>query len=188
MKRSGVHAAATRDDLLAIFEEIDGVLLKEKKRCRITAIGGVSIICLGIRERATQDIDIANVDDAVAFQQCCAKRNVKVDIVTIASTVDLAHAPRVKLYEGEALKVESISAEDLLKLKLERFRKQDPEDIYAIIGKAGVSSAAFRSLVNEMLPYFIGNPRELLLSALIVVERMYPEDQEDFKTLLAKFK
>lgn len=77
------------------------------------------------------------------------------------------------------------TAEELLKLKLERFRKQDPEDIYAIIEKAGISYDQFKSIAQEMLLFFIGNPRELLLSALIVVERMYPEKQDDFKILLA---
>lgn len=77
--------------------------------------------------------------------------------------------------------MKKISKENLLKLKLERFRKQDPEDIYAIIGKANLSYENFKAIVKDMLPDFIGNPHELLLSAWLVVERMYPNQSLDFK-------
>lgn len=73
--------------------------------------------------------------------------------------------------------------EDSLKLKLERFRKQDPEDIYAIIEKTAFPYEKFKGLVKEMLPDFIGNPRELVLSAWIVVERMYPAQAADFEKI-----
>ncbi|MBI5299172.1 MAG: hypothetical protein HY877_02595 [Deltaproteobacteria bacterium] len=76
------------------------------------------------------------------------------------------------------------TAEDLIKLKLERFRKQDPDDIYSIIDKTKLGYENFKNLVLEMLPYYIGNPRGVLLSASEIVERKYPSHLEDFKKQL----
>jgi hypothetical protein len=188
MKGSKIPKAATRGDLLEIFSEIDEALQKKRAKQSITVIGGVSIILLGLRDRSTLDIDIANVGDAAAFRKICSGHGIQVDIVTVVSTVDFAHAPKVMVYEGKALTVDSITAEDIIKLKLERFRKQDPEDIYSIIEKISLPYERFKSIAQDMLPDFIGNPRELLLSALIVVERMYAEKQDDFKILLTKFR
>lgn len=105
---------------------------------------------------------------------------ITVDIVAIVSTVDFPNAPKVILFEGRGLTVDSVTPQDLIKLKLERFRKQDPEDIYAIIQKTALSYEDYKALVKNMLPDFIGNGRELLLSAKLVVERMYPEQISDF--------
>ena len=60
----------------------------------------------------------------------------------------------------------SVTVEDLIKLKLERFYKQDPEDIYAILEKTALPYERFKDIVSDMLPDFIGNPRALLLSAM----------------------
>lgn len=84
------------------------------------------------------------------------------------------------LRKKDGLVVESITTEELIKLKLERFRKQDPEDIYAIIEKTSLSYEHYKAVVKEMLQYFVGNVRELILSALIVVEKMYADKKEDF--------
>jgi len=80
--------------------------------------------------------------------------------------------------------VDSVTSEDLIKLKLERFRKQDPDDIYSIIDKTKLSYENFKNLVQEMLPYYIGNPRSVLLSASEIVERTYPSHLQDFKKQL----
>lgn len=173
-----------RKELIAFLKEADVLLQKRKKEMVITILGGASIILQGIRERATADIDIVNQEDAISFQKICAKLGMPVDIVSVSSTVDFAHAPTVVVFSGKALKVESVTAEDLIKLKLERFRKQDPEDIYAIIQKIGLAYPRFKSIVQEMLIDFVGNARMLFLSALVVVERMYPEQGEDFSALL----
>ena len=73
--------------------------------------------------------------------------------------------------------------EDLLQLKLERFRKQDPEDIYSIMQKTGVTFEQFFQWVKEGRSYYIGRESEYLLSARIVVERMFPERLSDFKVV-----
>lgn len=184
MKKTKKLSPATREDFLQIFSKIDQMLVKQSQRMGVTVIGGVSVIFLEIRERTTLDIDIANNQDAASFQKICSSLGMHVDIVTVVSTVDLNHAPKVVIFQGRKLTVSSITAEDLVKLKLERFYKQDPEDIYAIIEKIQLSYQDFKSLVEDMLPDFIGNHRVLLLSALIVVERMYPHQTEEFKKLL----
>ena len=84
-------------------------------------------------------------------------------------------------HKFEGVTRQDLTAEDLIKLKLERFRKQDPEDIYAILEKTGMGFDRFQSIVKEMLPDFIGNPRELVLSARLVVERMYPNRLGEFQ-------
>lgn len=184
MKMKKRYAPVTKDEILSLFAKIDALLTSRHQEMAITVLGGVSIILQGIRDRATADIDIVPSQAANRFVTACAEFGIPVDIVTVASTVDLPHAPKVKLFEGTSLRVDSITLEDLIKLKLERFRKHDPEDIYAMLEKKAVSYEHFKGLVQDMLPDFIGNPREILLSAFIVVERMYPEKGGDFKRLL----
>ncbi len=181
MKKSRLLAGITRNDLLKLFQEIDARLVAVQQCATVTVLGGVSIIMLGFRDRTTLDIDIAGNQDAVLFQKVCAERGIPVDIITITSTVDFNDAPTVELYRGAGLTVRSVTAEDLVKLKLERFRKQDPEDIYAIIEKTQMDFEKFLALTKGMLPDFIGNPRELVLSARLVVERMYPERVKEFQ-------
>lgn len=174
------HKPISRDELLGIFSSLDDHLARKGKTLSVTVIGGVSIILMGIRDRSTLDIDIANIGDAVEFQKLCEDQNIRVDIVTISSTVDFEHSPKIQLFKGRGLVVETITAEELVKLKLERFRKQDPEDIYAIIERTSLSYEHYKALVKDMLQYFIGNERELILSALIVVEKIYPDKKDDF--------
>lgn len=73
-----------------------------------------------------------------------------------------------------------VGAEDLIRLKLERFEKHDPEDIYAIIRKEKFPYERFAALVKEGKGYYIGRVEEYLVSAQLVVERMYPENFKDF--------
>lgn len=79
------------------------------------------------------------------------------------------------------MKLVAINAEDLIKLKLERFQRQDPEDIMAIIDSTGFSYNQFKGFVQEMLPTYIGNTNSVILSAREVVERKYSDCFEDFK-------
>ena len=182
MSKHRNFAATSRENLLELFKKIDYHLTLEGQALAVTTLGGVSILLQGFRERATVDIDIANTQDASLFQKICSELNIPVDIITIASTVDLNHCHTLTLFEGESLTVASVTPEDLIKLKLERFRKHDPEDIYAIIRKKQLSYETFKILVNEMLPDYIGNPHELILSARLVAERMYLDIKNPFQS------
>lgn len=168
------------NDVLAVFKTIEGELAKTGQKMRVTVLGGISVILQGFIKRATRDIDIAPTTDARAFAKICKKINIPVDIVTIASTVDLVHTTTLNQYSGPFLTVDSVTAPDLIKLKLERFYKHDPEDIFAIIDHTNISYQDFRSLVKEMLTDFIGNPRGPMLSAREVTERKFPAFLEDF--------
>jgi hypothetical protein len=136
---------------------------------------------LGVRERVTIDIDVAATDDAVEFQKICAKNGIPVDIVTIASTVDLNHCEAKNVFNGRYLTVDSVLPKDLLKMKLERFYKQDPEDIYAIIRHEELSFETFKSIVKDMIPDYVGNVRQLVISAQIVVEQIWPDHAKEFE-------
>lgn len=167
--------------ILEIFSKIDSVLQKKKQNLSLITLGGVSIILLKMRDRATMDIDVANSPDALLFEKICNELGFPVDIITQTSTVDFENEPQIDIFKGKALCVKSITPENLIKSKLERFYKQDPEDIYAVIQKIKLSYKSFKVIVQEMIPYFIGNPRTLLLSALIVVQTMYTDNEIDFK-------
>lgn len=169
-------------DVVSAFEKLDEALSKKAKKMKITVLGGVSILLLGMRDRVTADIDVAATSDAAEFQQMCVTMGIRVDIITIASTVDLAHCATVNVFKGNDLTIDSVVPKDLLKLKLERFYKQDPEDIYAIIKHEVMSFEEFSSIVKDMLPDYIGNVRQLIISAQIVVEQMWPDRAEEFKT------
>lgn len=178
----------TREGALALFQRIDLVLQQRQQQVRATLLGGLAIILHGIRDRSTLDIDIAPSPDADVFAEVCRSLKIPVDIITIASTVDLQHAPTTTQFSGAALQIEVITPRDLIKLKLERFFKQDPEDIFAIIGALSLPYHEFLSLVQEMLLDFIGNPRGVILSAGEVVERMYPEHVVAFTEALRRGK
>lgn len=172
--------AAGRPDILKVFEDVDSRLKKKSKKLKVKVLGGASILLLGMRNRATADIDIAGTKDAAEFRKICAKTGVEVDIITIASTVDLNYCEAVNVFAGEFLTVDSVTAKDLIKLKLERFYKQDPEDIYAIIRHENMSFEDFAALAADAVKDYIGNERELILSATIVVEQVWPEKAKAF--------
>lgn len=168
-------------DLMDGFKKIDNVLLKRSQKLRVRILGGASMLLLGLRERTTVDIDIAATDDSVEFQKLCNKLNIPVDIITIATTVDLNHCDMVGVFHGKMLTVDSVTPRDLIKLKLERFYKQDPEDIYAIIESKSISFDEFKNIVTDMIQDYIGNLRQIIISAQIVVELIYPDHVEEFK-------
>ncbi|MDO8493830.1 MAG: DUF6036 family nucleotidyltransferase [Deltaproteobacteria bacterium] len=173
----------TKKEVLEIFDTIDQELGKTKKKIQITVLGGSAVILQDFRERSTRDIDIAPSANAELFAKLCKKLDVPVDIITISSTVDLAVAKTIPQFSGKYLSVHSVIAEDLIKLKLERFFKHDPEDIMAIIDKTTFPYLAFKKLFQEMLLDFIGNPTPLILSAQEIVERKYSENIHDFEKL-----
>jgi hypothetical protein len=86
----------------------------------------------------------------------------------------------MNVYRGKNLTVDSVFPSDLLKLKLERFYKQDPEDIYAIIKHEVMSFNEFKKIVKEMKSDYIGNVRQLIISARMVVEQIWPDKVEAF--------
>lgn len=182
MKQKVKFKASKKRDLLEIFEKIDARLKERKQQLEVTLVGGASLILLGVRERVTIDIDIANRAGADLFCELCKEREIPVDRVTVASTVDLIHCPTIEIFKGSSLAILSVTPNDLIKLKLERFRKQDPEDIYSIIEHYSISFETFKNLVLDMLLDFIGNVRELALSAQIVVEQVYPQHLAEFKS------
>lgn len=173
--------AAGAPDIIDAFKRIDEDLRRRSKNLKVLILGGASVLLLGLRERTTIDIDVAVTDDSAEFQKLCARMKIPVDIITIATTVDLAHCETVNVFRGKALAVDSVTPRDLLKLKLERFYKQDPEDIYAIIDHESVSFDEFKAIVADMIGYYIGNVRQLIISAQIVVEQIYPDRIEEFK-------
>jgi hypothetical protein len=171
----------TKGQLLDLFSSIDDELRKREQVVSITVIGGASLILQDLRDRSTVDIDIVNRGGgAELFVELCADRNVPVDVVSVLTTIDFNQTQTIRVFDGIFLKVDSILAEDIIRSKLERFRKQDPEDIYVVIGKTKLSYDCFKSIIQEMLVDYIGNTRELWLSAMIVVEEMYPERAADF--------
>lgn len=172
--------AITKQEALELFQKIDAELLKTGQRAQVTVLGGLAIILQDFRERSTLDFDIAPSPDAKIFSKICDKLTIPLDIVTMSSTVDLAHADTTVQFSGQFLTVHSVMAEDLIKLKLERFQKQDPEDIMAIIDKTNLSYDVFKKIVREMLLDFVGHPRGLILSAQEVVERKYNQHLDDF--------
>ncbi len=173
-------------DVTEVFQRIDEMLRASSRRLTVRVLGGMSVLMLGVRERVTIDIDVAATADAAEFQTRCAGMGIPVDLVTIASTVDLVHCPTVTVFSGTHLTVESVTLHDLLKLKLERFYKQDPEDIYAIIQHGALSFDTFAALVMDMLPDYIGNVRMLTLSAQIVVEQLWPDRADAFRQEMEK--
>lgn len=168
-------------DVENMFQQIDELLAKSKRHLTIKVLGGMSILLMGVRERSTMDIDVAATSDAEEFQSVCKSLGIPVDVVTIATTVDLLHCPTLSVFQGRHLHVESVTLQDLLKLKLERFYKQDPEDIYAIISHESMSYDEFKAIVSDMLPDFIGNIRSLIISSQIVVEQLWPDKSDEFK-------
>ncbi len=180
MKRRPALASITKSEATLLFQRIDTALTQKNQRAHIVLLGGLAIILQGFRERSTLDIDIAPTPDAALFVSICRSLDIPVDVITIATTVDLLHASTVNQFTGRSLTVDAINPLDLIKLKLERFYKQDPEDISAIIDAIQLPYKQFVKMVSDMLIDFIGNPQGLVLSARDVVERKYPEHFEGF--------
>ncbi|MDP2600214.1 MAG: DUF6036 family nucleotidyltransferase [Deltaproteobacteria bacterium] len=181
MKKGNKFTSIDSVSLVPLLQKLDAALAEKSQKAKIVVLGGLAIIAQGFRERATLDIDIAQNRDAAIFIKICNQFAIPVDVITVSSTVDLHHAPTKNIFSGKCLTLEAITAPDLIKLKLERFYKQDPDDIYAMIQKIRMTYDGFKKLFIDMLPDFIGNPRGLILSAQLVVERMFPEKIEDFK-------
>jgi len=173
----------TKETILEIFRDLDRHFKEKNRPVEILTIGGVPIVLQGFQNRSTNDIDLAPVRDSELFLKACHEAGIPGQIVTLCSTVDFNDVDAMLIFRGSFLKVFSVSPGDLIKLKLERFRKQDPEDIYSIMQKTGVTFEQFFQWVKEGRSYYIGRESEYLLSARIVVERMFPERLSDFKVV-----
>lgn len=169
-----------KDTILLIFRDLDHYFSVKSEKTEILTLGGVSVVLQGYQDRSTNDIDLAPTGDAPQFLQACETFHIPAQTITLASTVDFNNIAVVTVFEGNFLKVLSVTAHDLIKLKLERFRKQDPEDIYAIIEKTGITYLQFCDLVSEGKDYFIGRVSEYLLSARIVVEQIFSTHLKNF--------
>lgn len=169
-----------KETIGAILKDLDSYFVKKGKKVSVTAIGGVAIVLQDFMPRSTNDLDLAPVDDAESFLEACSRLKIDAQVVTLSSTVDFKHIGKVLLFNGKALELFGVSGEDLIRLKLERFKKHDPEDIYAIIEKQKFPYERFVDLVKEGKIDFIGRVEEYLLSAQLVVERMYPARLAEF--------
>lgn len=173
-----------KQTIQVILKDLDHTFFLKNKKVEIIAIGGVAIVLQDYQDRSTNDIDIAPLSGSEYFLRTCEELGIKAQSITLATTVDFNDTEKVLLFKGNALTVFSVTAEGLIRLKLERFRKQDPEDIYAIIQKEKLSYEDFVKLVKEGLSYFVGRVETYQISAQIVVETIYPDHIDDFKKRL----
>lgn len=176
----------TKTDLEAAFRKIDEELKHQKEQpLRIILWGAASLLMLEIRERSTVDIDLAPNADARRFQKIAGLFGYPADIVSVSSTVDFQNCPTLKVFGGKFLEVFSVNEWDLLKLKLERFRKQDPADIDAIIKKINLTYPDFKKLALEARADFIGNPRRFSLQILqVAADHFNGEEVQDLEKIL----
>ena len=171
-----------KNTILKILEDLDQYFSKQDESVEALVIGGVAIVLQNFQSRSTNDLDLAPVSGADRLLKACEKLNIPAQFVSLTSTVDFNAVEKIVLYEGKSLTLYSVSPTDLIRLKLERFRKHDPEDIYAIIKKKQMVFENFETLACEGATNFVGRTNEYILSAQIVVERMYPNHLDDFKS------
>jgi len=172
-----------KNTILEILQDLDGYFMEKGEKATVTAIGGIVIVLQDFQPRSTNDLDIAPVSDADRLLKACKKLGISAEVVTLCSTVDFNDIRTKPVFTGKALTLNGVGAEDLIRLKLERFRKHDPEDIYAIIEKEKFPFERFVELVREGKSYYIGRVDEYLVSARLVVERMFSERLGEFDRL-----
>jgi uncharacterized nucleotidyltransferase DUF6036 len=169
-----------KNTIREILQDLDDYLAAKGEKLTVTAIGGIAIVLQDFQLRSTNDLDLAPVSDAARLLKACVRLGINAQIVTLCTTVDFNEIETTPVFTGVALTLNGVGAEDLIRLKLERFKKHDPEDIYAIIQKEQFPYERFAALVKEGKDYFIGRVEEYLVSAQLVVERMYPEKFAEF--------
>lgn len=177
-----------KNTILEILQDLDAYFIKKREKVVVLAIGGLVIVLQDFQQRSTNDVDLAPILNSDRLLKACNQLGINAQVVTLCSTVDFNEARTIKLFTGKMLTINGVSAEDLIRLKLERFHKHDPEDIYAIIQKKKLPYERFAALVDEGKDYFIGRVDEYLLSAQLVVERMYPEKFEEFLQRVSKYR
>lgn len=175
---SRISNQLTKQDLLVLFEKVDRLLASQQAPpTTVVILGAASILLLDVRERATYDIDVAPVHDALRFKQIMEELGVPVDLVTVTTTVDFEKGGRYPVFTGKKLSVVSVDENDLIKLKLERFRKQDPDDIQAIIAKFEIDFERYREIAISAAQNFVGNRRMMDLAILEMAADNYHSKQ-----------
>lgn len=172
----------TKEDITKLFRDLDTDFLKNGDTITVTLLGGVAALMQGYIERATQDIDVAPVQNCYEFQQACSEKKIKVDIVTVASVASYDERDTLQVFKGKALTVRSVDHKNLIKLKLERFVEQDRSDIINIIEATKFSYSDFKATVQEALLDYVGRGGMYVISAAIIVEDQYPEHIKDFES------
>ncbi len=170
----------TKKELLAFFTWFDRRLSARDLHASYIILGGAALVLLDIITRSTVDLDLPAQEMAHLIDEAGREFGIEIDIVTQCTTVDFAQCPKKQVFEGESLKIFSIQAPDLLKSKLERFQKQDSQDINAIILHCKLSYAEFKEIFSEMIKFWVGHPDRLKMHARTVVERNYPDDIDNF--------
>ena len=181
MKKNKKIKELTKKDLNDFFERFEEELGRKKTAASYVILGGAALVLLDFIERSTEDLDIAKEEgDRGLISEAAEKYGIKIDWVTQCTTVDFVECPKEIVFLKKQLKVSSINPRDLLKSKIERFEKQDPEDINAILDKLQMSYEELKNIFAEMLQEFVGNQDRLKIKARILVERKFSEHAPDF--------
>lgn len=171
----------TKKDLDEFFVRFEAELDQKKTVASYIILGGAALVLLEFIQRSTEDLDIAkSIGDRELIVKAAEKFGIEIDWVTQCTTVDFDECPKELVYSGTWLKVSSIGPRDLLKSKLERFEKQDPQDINAILDKLPLGYEEFKKIFSEMLQDFVGNQDQLKMKARTVVERKFQDNAKDF--------
>ena len=180
-KNPKIKKELSREDLIQFFRNLDLELTRRKKHLNCTLLGGAAIILLNFKDRSTRDIDVPSSQDELDFLiQSGIKYGIEVQPIAITTTVNFLECEKQKVFFGKYLEVQTISAQDLIKSKLERYQKQDLDDIDTIIKKINLSFEGFAKLFGEMLQDFVGSTDRLTMQARNVVEYNYPDRVEWF--------
>ncbi len=107
------------------------------------------------------------------FKKISLKMGILAEIVTIGTTVDYDDYESRQVFAGKNLKIHALSGVDLIKSKIERYRKQDPDDIRRILEKTSLPIEAFIHMAGEMLLDYVGNSSVLRTTLEIIVEEQY---------------
>jgi len=170
----------THKELLEFFEWFDGKLLLQDLTASYTILGGAALLMLGIISRSTADIDLPAQKMEGLIHEAGQEFGIEIHTVTQCTTVDFAECPKEIVFEGKALQIFSIHPKELLKSKLERYQKQDPQDIKDILSYSKLSYSEFEEIFSEMLKYWVGHPNRLIMHGRNVVERHFPENAKQF--------
>lgn len=181
MKKNKKIKELTKKDLNEFFERFEEELGRKKTAASYVILGGAALVLLNFIERSTEDLDIAKAEgDRGLIVEAAEKFGIKIDWVTQCTTVDFVECPKEIVFSGKQLKVSSINPQDLLKSKIERFEKQDPQDINAILDKLQLGYEELKKIFAEMLQDFVGNQDQLKMKARTIVERRFSEHAKDF--------
>jgi hypothetical protein len=168
-----------KKDLKDFFDSFEEKLQNEKQNLTYVNLGGAALVLLEVIPRSTTDIDIVR-GDLDKLVSAGSEFGITIQKITQCTTVDFDECSKLVVYSKGFLEVFSISLEDLLKSKIERYYKQDPKDIDEIISRLHLPYKDFKKLFGEMFLIYIGDGKRLTMNARTVVDRSYPADADDF--------